>query len=358
MTNRGGLPRFGAKLRAGETARIVAFGSSVTHDSYYLVPLVPALRAAFPNADADIILRSLPGFMSFWAVHRTQSVIALNPDLVIVEFAINDHGMEVPELTLKSIEGIVRQLRSSPSAPDIVFVYFMSRLAEALPHQAAVIELWERVAAHYDIPSINASALAENLVQSGRAMWLDRWPGRQSWDAKHPMALTRDLSHQTYEGGLALGEPIARAIASAASQTNDVAAALPAPLFEDHFAEAKAYFPSDIPSAGWTRKPVDDTNQTQLTVMYFSELLVPERVGASLEFEFSGRQLAIWGYSSPNNVIALDGHQASFNLPDPRIAFPTFVVRQEHRSTHRVRIEMRELPCELGAFDVMGDLRF
>jgi hypothetical protein len=127
-------------------------------------------------------------------------------------------------------------------------------------------------------------------------------------------------------------------------------------MFEDHFADAKVYFPSDLQSNGWTCKAVDDTARTQLTVIYFSELLVPERVGAVLEFTFSGRQLAIWGYSSANNRVALDARIGSLNLQDPAMALPTFIVRQETPTTHRVRIEVNELPLEIGAFDVMGEL--
>ncbi|MGH7714611.1 MAG: SGNH/GDSL hydrolase family protein [Vulcanimicrobiaceae bacterium] len=358
LQKRGGLPRLGARLRAKETARIVAFGSSITHDAYYLEPLVPRLRGEFPGADVDVLVRSLPGFMSFWAVHRTQSIAELDPDLVIVEFAVNDHGLQVPELTLKSIEGIVRRLRASAAPPDIVFVYFMSRLVEALPRQAAVIELWERVAAHYGVPSIDCSALAEHFVQTGQAIWLDRWPGRPAWETRnHPVALTRDLSHHTFEGGRLLGEEMAQAIAAAAADGSAQRNGMPAPLHADHFAEAKVYFPADLCTHGWTRKRVDDSTQTQLTVMYFSEILVPERAGATLEFTFEGRTLAIWGYSSPNNVITLDGNQASLNLPDSRMAFPTFIVRQDVPSTHRIRIEVREFPFELGALDVMGSLR-
>jgi hypothetical protein len=357
LQRRNGLPRLGSCVRAGGSARIVAFGSSITQDGLYLEPLVPVLHGEFPGSEVDLIVRSLPGFISFWAVHRTETVADLDPDLVIVEFAINDHSMHVPELTLKSVEGMVRRLRASASPPDIVFVYFMSRLSDAVPRQSEVIELWERVANHYGIASIDASRLAEHLVHEGKAIWLDRWPGRPSWDARnHPVALTRDFSHQTSAGGRLLGEYVARAIASAAQCARDAAGELPAPIFEDHFADAKVYFPADLQSKGWTRKAVDDSEQTQLTVIYFSELLVPEQIGAVLEFTFSGRQLAIWGFSSANNRVALDAKIGSLNLQDPAMALPTFIVRQETPSTHRVRIEVNELPLQIGAFDVMGEL--
>ncbi len=358
MVRRGGLPRLVKRLRPGVPARIVAFGSSITHDGFYLDPLAPHLRAEFPGADVDVIRRALPGFMSFWAMHRTAAIAALNPDLVIVEFAINDHGLQVPEITLKSIEGIVRQLRAAPSPPDIAFVYFMSRLAEAIPRQAAVIELWERVADHYGITSIDCSVVAEDLVRSGKAIWLERWPGRPSWETKdHPVSLTRDLSHHTAEAGHILGRHVAEAIASAAKDATDPGP-LAAPLYPDNYADARSYFPPDLEREGWERRSVDDRAETQLTVMYFSELLVPSRIGASLNFEFTGRELKIWSYSGAGNVITLDGNRASLNLPDARMAFPTFILRESEPRTHAIEIEARELPLEIGAIDTIGSLRF
>jgi hypothetical protein len=355
---RDGLPRLARRLRSGEPVRIVAFGSSVTLDGFYLDPIVPHLRAVFPGSDADVIRRALPGFMSFWAVHRTAAITELNADLVIVEFAINDHGLQVPEITLKSIEGIVRQLRSVPSPPDIAFVYFMSRLAEAVPRQAEVIELWERIADHYGITSIDCSAVAEDLVRSGKANWLERWPGRPAWDVKdHPFSLTRDLSHHTAEGGRILGRHVAEAIAEAALESRGVAEVSQA-LFPDNYADARSYFPSALEREGWNRRRVDDSAETQLTVMYFSELLVPSRIGASLNFEFTGREMKIWAHSAPGNVITLDGNRASLNLPDARMAFPTFILRESEPRTHKVEIDVHELPLEIGAIDTIGSLLF
>jgi len=355
---RDGLPRLARNLRPGAAARIVAFGSSITHDGFYLEPLVPHLRVEFPGSDVDLIRRALPGFMSFWAVHRTAAIAELNADLVIVEFAVNDHALQVPEITLKSIEGIVRQLRSAPSPPDIAFLYFMSRLAEAVPRQAAVIEMWERIADHYGITSIDCSAVAEDLVDSGKAIWLDRWPGRPSWDAKeYPFSLTRDLSHHTPESGRILGRHVAETIAAAAKGSGN-SKTLAESLYSDNYADARSYFPPDLEREGWERRRVDDRAETQLTVMYFSELLVPSRIGASLSFEFTGRELKIWSYSGTGNIITLDGNRASLNLPDARMSSPIFILRESEPRTHTVRIDAHELPLEIGAIDTIGSLRF
>ena len=177
---RDGLPQLASALGEGKHARIVAFGSSITHDGDYLEPLAPLVRRHFPGSDVDVMVRALPGFMTFWAMHRTPAIVELKPDLVILEFAVNDHTIQAPEITAKSIEGIVRQLKSVAVPPDIVFVYFMSRMPEATSRQREVIAVWEQVAEHYGVSSIDCSAIAEEMVESGRALWLHRWPGTAS----------------------------------------------------------------------------------------------------------------------------------------------------------------------------------
>ena len=353
---RDGLPQLARALREGERARIVAFGSSITHDGDYLEPLAPLLRRRFPGSDVDIMIRSLPGFMTFWAMHRTPAIAELKPDLVILEFAVNDHSIHVPEITAKSIEGIVRQLKSVTIPPDIVFVYFMSRLPEATSRQREVIAVWEKVAEHYGISSIDCSAVAESMVQSGRALWSYRWPGRPSWDAvDYPIAITRDMSHPKAQAGRMLGEDVARTIAEAAAK--ETRRALPPPLYADHYAEARSYFPQQLVRDGWSRRILDDRVEAQPTVNYFSEILAADRPGAELTIALEGRHLLLWAYSSQNNVISLDGSRAQLSLPDPRIAYPTFVVRQDAPSSYVIRIEAHELPLEIAALDVLGELQ-
>jgi hypothetical protein len=354
---REGLPQLARALGEGRPARIVAFGSSITHDGDYLEPLAPLLRRHFPGSDVDIMVRSLPGFMTFWAMHRTPAIVELKPDLVILEFAVNDHSIQAPEITAKSIEGIVRQLKSVDVPPDIVFVYFMSRLPEATSRQREVIAVWEQVAEHYGLSSIDCSAIAEKMIESGRALWLHRWPGRPAWDAvDYPMAITRDMSHPKAQAGRMLGEHVAQAIADAAAK--ETSRALPSPLFADHYADARSYFPPQLARDGWSRRIIDDRVETQPTVIYFSEILAADRPGAQLTIALQGRHLLVWAHSSPNNMISLDGNRAQFNLPDSRIALPTFIVRQDAPSSHVIQIEANELPLQIAALDVLGKATF
>ena len=351
-----------ARLAADEEARIVAFGSSITQDGYYLEPLTSTLKAAYPNASLDLIVRALPGFMAFWAAFRVQAVVDLEPDLAILEFAVNDHTLPSIETTSKAVEGMVRRLRAMDRPPDILFVYFMSRLVEAVGSQQAIIDVWERVARHYGIPSFDCSGLAEHLVQGGNAMWLDRWPGRRSWEeSNRPIPLTRDLTHHTPAGGRLFGRHLADAVLRALqvpSPNGPPQPALPEPLERDHYAEAQTVYPSELIRDGWILQPVSDQLETQLPAMYFSELAAATSLGARLRFEFRGSHAGIWGFAAPGNLVAVDGKQLDFNRPDRRMSLPVTLLHHNEPAPHAVEVEVRARPVEIGAIDVVGSLRW
>ncbi len=97
-----------------------------------------------------------------------------NPDLVFVEFAVNDDSVE-ETLCLRSVEGIVRKLLAHNPEVHIVFLYtitksYIDRFYQkgALPD---AVKLHQRVAEYYGIPSINVGlALYEYLEKTGAAV--------------------------------------------------------------------------------------------------------------------------------------------------------------------------------------------
>ena len=74
-----------------------------------------------------------------------RDVAACDPDMVFIEFAVNDGG----EDTRKYVEGLVRSLISLPSKPYVVFLYTTNEIYTT--HTA----YFEEVAQHYGIPQIS-----------------------------------------------------------------------------------------------------------------------------------------------------------------------------------------------------------
>ena len=95
------------------------------------------------------------------------------PDLIFVEFAVNDSNKPA-ESIIRSMEGIVHQVRRHDPTMDICFIYtikeeFLETEREGeLPHAAATME---QIAEENGIPSINFGAEVCRLLDSRRLVF-------------------------------------------------------------------------------------------------------------------------------------------------------------------------------------------
>ena len=107
---RGGLPNFNKKLRAGEPVRIAYFGGSITAQNGWRPQSLEYFRSLSPSRKADEIHAAIGGTGSELGAFRLeQDVLRHKPDLVFVEFAVNDAGTS-PYRIRQSMEGIVRHI--------------------------------------------------------------------------------------------------------------------------------------------------------------------------------------------------------------------------------------------------------
>jgi len=72
--------------------RIVSFGTSLSARGGWQVDLVARLAALF-GLDAQIAIHAKPGANSDWGVESVAAVAALDADIVLIEFAINDASL-------------------------------------------------------------------------------------------------------------------------------------------------------------------------------------------------------------------------------------------------------------------------
>jgi sialidase-1 len=204
VASRDGLPNVLGRLRAGEPATIAYLGASITNgagasnsDATSWRALTTAgLRARYPRAKVTEVSRNTSGLGSTLGAFRLQrDVLAAAPDLVFVEFAVNDLDTPEPRI-VRAMEGIVRQIRARHRATDICFVYTLHQAmlddykTGRLP---ASVAAHERVAAHYGIPSVNVGlAAARSLLGNELA-----WPAF-SIDVCHPT----DAGYRMFAGTL------------------------------------------------------------------------------------------------------------------------------------------------------------
>ncbi len=209
MKIRGGLPNAGAKLERGEKLKVVFLGGSITRGggrNGYVETTAAWLKQQWPNADITVINAGISGTDSnFGAKRYDRDVLAHNPDLVLIEFAVNDGNRD----HTAHMERMVHKTWLKNPETDIAFFYTLSRTHLENYQQGKLpvaASCHERVAKHYRIPTIGLAHAVAAKVNSGEIAW-----ERFANDAVHPhaegYALFNEVFQRTLPALLAAGEP-------------------------------------------------------------------------------------------------------------------------------------------------------
>lgn len=223
LTTRDGLPNFARKLATG-TVTVGYLGGSLTMMKEGWRPMFHAwLNQAHPRAQPHRQLhvgRGGVGSVS-GAFFVQDEICGHDPDLVFVEYAINDSFdfITPPALRLSAIEGIVRSIRMRHPACDICFVYMHHVLRG--PEIGRVVDDCECVAAHYGIPSIHVGRYLTDLVSRGE------WSFGGETAAP---ALLRDTCHPLPSGNKLITKLISKAVMELRAVDSSARPDLPPPF--------------------------------------------------------------------------------------------------------------------------------
>ena len=172
LSVRNGLPNFFAKVKAGKTTRVAFLGGSITRaGNGYRDQLLSWFRNTYPQCKFEEIMAAVSGTGSdFGACRVQQHVIDHRPDLVFIEFAVNDNRMRM-QLVRETMEGIVRQIRKASSKTEICFIYTLAK--ENLPELEkglfpASVSAMEAIAEHYNIPTIHMGLQVVDEIAKGK----------------------------------------------------------------------------------------------------------------------------------------------------------------------------------------------
>ena len=170
---RGGLPNFFKKAKEGKDITIVYFGGSITEQRGWRLQSEAWLKNRYPNARIKAVDAAIGGTGSMFGAYRTErDVLSKKPDLVFVEFAVNDSAM--PKKSVReTMEGIVRKILRADPETDICFVYTLTdnpRCFKPLENgkMFASSDAMEDVADHYSIPSVNFAPRIVALEKAGK----------------------------------------------------------------------------------------------------------------------------------------------------------------------------------------------
>lgn len=325
---RKGLPNFLAKVRQpGAEVKIAYLGGSITAQAGWRPKTLAYFQKTYPNARFSEINAAIGGTGSDLGVFRLKrDVLDKKPDLLFVEFAVNDGGAP-PERIYRSMEGIVRQTWRALPECDIVFVYTVTEslvppmLEGQFPRAASAME---QVADHYGIPSIHLAMEVARLAKDGKLVWKAPWPKtdaeRQALGDK--VVFAGDGVHPYPETGHELYlQAIIRSLTPIQAATEKpIKHDLTRPFVLDNLQDAQLIplTPTQF-SSGFARLDPAGSDIARNFASYMGGIYRANKPGETLTFRFRGTYAAIY------DVIGPDCGQVLVTLDDkPARLIPRF----------------------------------
>ena len=234
LKERNGMVNTINKLRNGETVVVGFLGGSITQQDGWRGKTLEWMRAQYPTANIVEIDTSLSGTGADLAACRTdREILAHNPDLVFVEYAVNG-GTE------QNMEGIIRKIWAQDNSTDIILVH--TATAANIPNYSngrvpAYERGYENVAEHYGVPSVSFAYQIAEYYDAGQITL----KGNAEAGKIH---FSSDGTHPTMDGSILYAGAVARAIATMDKHTNSGSTRdheLKSPLHTDNWENAKMY---------------------------------------------------------------------------------------------------------------------
>jgi len=260
-----GLPNLRTKLEAGEPVNVAFLGGSITQnggEGGFVSALPDWIGGRYPKSKIVANNAGISATGSDWGEKRIdRDVLDKNPDLLIVEFAVNDGDRD----SAADMERIVRKTRLANPETEILFLYTTSDVAlrqMGKGHVPEAIKNHETIAAHYGIPSIALGSDLRSLLRSGTSKWEDLFH-----DACHPTAegyasYNRDIV-SGFKKILAVGSPGAKALPDSfalegglyAPDLTAMKPPAPAPMRNDDGFNAGRVWEMPALGSEWIREP-------------------------------------------------------------------------------------------------------
>lgn len=319
----GNLPAFGAKVRSGKPVTVAYIGGSITVGSgcstyancYYWKSrtAIEAAAAGF-GSKVTFVNAGIGGTGSGFGAYRVGlQVLSHHPDLLIIEFAVNDCPKEPAQAVaampgmVDGVEGIVRQALNGNADTAIVLLYTSSISQQGTWYSHGVVSpsvaAHHRVAKQYGLSEILTGGIIARGLAAGEYTGESFFP-----DGTHPS----DIGHALY--AKALGEAILPSIANPVSFT---AVALPVPVGSGVLEHAR--LDAIVPTGdhtGWTSSTAQ-WNWYGVPIWGAAVANEPIRFtahGSGIQFLHTGRMQLDWTVSGKPYQQLLNGDS---NMPFP-----------------------------------------
>lgn len=219
----------------GESLVIGFLGGSITQGSLSSTPktcyaylVYEWWKKSFPNAAFSFVNGGIGGTTSHYGGARAwKDVLRYRPDIVTVDFSVNDDANEFFEETY---EGTLRRLLAAPSSPAVVVLnnvfYDTGKNAQ---------DYHNRIADHYGIPHVSIKDIVYPDVESGKIVRADITP-----DNLHP----NDKGHRLVADEIcklldSIKAEVEEETIAGKSTKTEASVLLPAPLTENAYEHSR-----------------------------------------------------------------------------------------------------------------------
>ena len=307
---RQGIGNVVAKLARGEAVRVAYYGGGIHYADGWRKTFIEWLRGRYPRSTVNEVDAGICDCVrgSGFSVYRyDHDVLDHEPDLVLVDFASDDHQTAPPSIQ-RSIEGIVRQTwRRSPTT-DLLFLYAFRagfEAAYAKGRAPMAVAAYETLADHYGIAAVNMGyAIAQRHEAGTLALKGEAADGQ--------VLFSPGGVRPTPEANGIYADALCQAFAEFAAASKPSARVLPEPFAVDNAEHARLMAVTEAMVEGeWRQLPESDPLWSRCR-RHFDAIWFTETPGASLTFTFRGTSASLFHLMGPDTGrvrISVDGKQ-------------------------------------------------
>jgi sialidase-1 len=288
---RRGLKNCQIKFERDKKGSVAFLGGSITFNSGWRDSICSYLETRFPDTEFEFIAAGIPSMGTTPAAFRLDRDVFSKGkiDLLFEEAAVNDasnHRSSIEQI--RGMEGIVRNLRRTNPEIDIVMMHFVDpQKIESYSKgiEPEVITNHNKVAEHYNIPTINLAKEVTDRIAKGEFTW------EHDFKNLHPSPFGQVIYSQSILSFLS--DAFSGQIDSDEEVTSHV---LPGKLDDDSYDNG---FLVDVNTAnlkrGWKIDPSWNPKDGTGTRSNYVEvpMLIGEKSGNNLKFKFDGTAVGI-----------------------------------------------------------------
>ncbi len=307
--NVGRVQKVFQKVSEGKTITVAFIGGSITQGCHATEPekcYAALVRdwfvREFKGCQIHYVNAGIGGTTSQYGAARVQEdVLSGQPDLVFVEFSVNDevHSPADEALFLETYEGLIRQILKAPSQPAVVLIhnfYYGKGISTE--------DLHRRIGTHYVLPSISMRETLCEVVRSGELTVED---------------ITTDGLHPNNAGHAMIAEQIVNALVAMRGMEAQAEGSLPAPITPNTYECCKRFQNDTIEPAlqGFTK----DLRPKENYLDIFSKGWEGRKVGDTISFACYGSGIGLQYRKTPKKPapvakVILDGKEESAVILD------------------------------------------